>query len=157
MVRYQITGIIYMHIGMNEWVKRYTWEFPERKRRLKHEGCKLKAPKAPWPWWVSNSNGAHSQPWGWESLWWQNSRSPVCRYSWWPYGPSVQDGDPRATTPTKHDTIDTRLVHKYTRWTRQCHPFDDIVWSLRDAAGGGIWCRVQSDTVINLASARDSC
>ena len=27
MNRYQITGIIYIHIGMNEWVKHYTWEF----------------------------------------------------------------------------------------------------------------------------------
>ena len=30
MSRYQITGIIYIHIRMNKWVKRYTWEFPHK-------------------------------------------------------------------------------------------------------------------------------
>ena len=34
MNRYQITGIIYIHIGMNEWVKRYTWEFPHKTKRV---------------------------------------------------------------------------------------------------------------------------
>ena len=32
MSRYQITGIIYIHIGMYEWAKRYTWEFPHKHR-----------------------------------------------------------------------------------------------------------------------------
>ena len=26
----KITGIIYIHIGMNEWVKCYAWEFPHK-------------------------------------------------------------------------------------------------------------------------------
>ena len=30
---YQITDIIYIHIGMNEWVKRYAWEFPHKTQR----------------------------------------------------------------------------------------------------------------------------
>ena len=33
MNRYQITGIIYIQIGMNEWLKRYTWEFPHKTQR----------------------------------------------------------------------------------------------------------------------------
>ena len=30
MSRYKITGIIYAQLGMNEWVKCYTWEFPHK-------------------------------------------------------------------------------------------------------------------------------
>ena len=33
MNRYQITGIIYIHIGMNEWLKRYTWERERERER----------------------------------------------------------------------------------------------------------------------------
>ena len=33
MSKYQITGIIYIHINMNEWVKRYTWEFAQKAQR----------------------------------------------------------------------------------------------------------------------------
>ena len=30
MSRYKITGTIYAQLGMNEWVKCYTWEFPHK-------------------------------------------------------------------------------------------------------------------------------
>ena len=43
MNRYQITGIIYIHIGMNEWVKRYTWGFP-------HKHCVFTAPDEHMPY-----------------------------------------------------------------------------------------------------------
>ena len=34
MSEYQITGIIYTHVGMNEWPKRYTWECPHKQSVL---------------------------------------------------------------------------------------------------------------------------
>ena len=33
MSKYKNTGIIYIHIGMNEWVKRYSWEFPHKTKK----------------------------------------------------------------------------------------------------------------------------
>ena len=37
MSKYKNTGIIYIHIGMNEWVKCYTWEFPHKTKKEENE------------------------------------------------------------------------------------------------------------------------
>ena len=59
MNRYQITGIIYIQIGMNEWLKRYTWEFPprERERERRGGGRKIIPDIIPYIWCFINCGG----------------------------------------------------------------------------------------------------
>ena len=132
-----------------EWEREREREEGEREkgeRGWERDTHKTKLPETGWPWWLPNSKGAHILSSGWEFLWWQKSRRPVCRYSWWPYSPSVHDGEPRATTPTTQDTSDTRHVHKYTRCTRHCQLRADIFHSRRDVGTDEKnCCGLQSD------------